>query len=118
MLRVRQRGPTRQQIRTRRILTGVIVGVLLAAIVGAFFVFAPKGGTPVAEPSEAPTPSATPTPTPTPTPTFPLDQFDIDSAASIQVVVNKLRPLNPQDYAPADLVEINVMGGGQLRAEA
>lgn len=118
VLRVRHRGPTPQQIRARRIATVVIVVAVLAAIVGVFVVFAPKGGTPVAEPSDSPTPSATPTPTPTPTPTFPLDQFDIDSAASIQVVVNKLRPLNPLDYAPADLVALNVIGGGQLRAEA
>lgn len=118
VLRVRHRGPTPQQIRARRIATVAIVLGVLAAIVGVFVVLAPKGGTPVAEPSDSPTPSATPTPTPTPTPTFPLDQFDIDSAASIQVVVNKLRPLNPLDYAPADLVALNVIGGGQLRAEA
>jgi D-alanyl-D-alanine carboxypeptidase len=118
MLRVRHRGPSPRVRRNRRIATVIIVVAVAALTVGAFFLFAPKGGTPVAEPSETPTPSTTPTPTPTPTPTFPLDQFDIDSAASIQVVVNKLRPLNPQDYAPADLVGLNVIGGGQLRAEA
>jgi hypothetical protein len=48
MLRLRHRGPTPQQIRTRRIVTVLIVVGVLAAIVGAFFVFAPKGGTPVA----------------------------------------------------------------------
>jgi D-alanyl-D-alanine carboxypeptidase len=116
MLRVRHRGPTPQQIRTRRIVTVLIVVGMLAAIVGAFFVFAPKGGTPVAEPSETPTPS--PTPTPTPTPTFSLDDFDIDSATSFHVVVNKQRPLDPQDYAPADLVAVDIIGGGQLRTKA
>jgi D-alanyl-D-alanine carboxypeptidase len=34
------------------------------------------------------------------------------------VVVNKQRPLAPQDYAPADLVTVDIAGGGSLRAEA
>ncbi|MGI9825404.1 M15 family metallopeptidase [Agromyces sp. Marseille-Q5079] len=42
-----------------------------------------------------------------------VDTFDkaarsIDDPASIWVVVNKLRPLNPQDYEPADLVAVPV----------
>ncbi len=104
MLRVRHRGPSPQVRRNRRIATVIAVVVLAGVIVGAFFVFAPRGG-PVAEPSDTPsvTPSSTPTPTPTPTPTFPLDQFSIDDPASPWLVVNKQRPLNPLDYAPADL---------------
>jgi len=119
MLRVRHRGPSPRVRRNRRIATVIVVVVVIAAIVGAFFLFAPKG-TPVAEPSDTPsvTPSSTPTPTPTPTPTFPLDQFSIDDPASPWLVVNKTRPLNPQDYAPGDLTPLNIPGDGQLRAEA
>ena len=99
-------------------MTVVIVVLVAAIIVGAFFLFAPKGE-PVAQPdpSDSATPSSTPTPTPTPTPTFPLDQYSIDDPTSPWLVVNKLRPLNPQDYAPPDLVALNVVDG-QLRAEA
>ncbi|MCC3267157.1 M15 family metallopeptidase [Arthrobacter gengyunqii] len=42
-------------------------------------------------------------------------QRDIDNPASIAVVVNKQRPLNPVVYVPADLVAVE---GQYLRAEA
>lgn len=41
--------------------------------------------------------------------------YDIDSATSLQVVVNKHRPLNPATYVPAQLVRIQ---GERLRSEA
>ena len=41
-------------------------------------------------------------------PGFDLGMFSIDEADSLWVVVNKLRPLNPIDYAPSDLVAPNV----------
>lgn len=41
--------------------------------------------------------------------------YDIDSASSLQVVVNKRRALNPASYVPATLVRIQ---GERLRAEA
>jgi D-alanyl-D-alanine carboxypeptidase len=43
-----------------------------------------------------------------PIPTFNRAKFSIDDPASIWVVVNKTRPLNPVDYAPSDLVEVPV----------
>lgn len=63
--------------------------------------------------------AATETPTVRPEPPAPspppvtIDTFDraarsIDDPASIWVVVNKLRPLEPQDYEPEDLVEVPV----------
>lgn len=103
--------------RNRTIATVAIVLVVVAAIVGAFFLFAPRE-TPAPAPTPSTTPSATPTPTPTPTPTFPMDQHSIDDPTSPWVVVNKLRPLAPLDYAPADLTAVDIPGGGQLRAEA
>jgi D-alanyl-D-alanine carboxypeptidase len=44
----------------------------------------------------------------------------IDDPASLSVVVNKLRPLMPADYAPSDIVEVPVEHTNQpfLRAEA
>lgn len=41
--------------------------------------------------------------------------YDIDSASSLQVVVNKHRPLNPATYVPGPLVRIQ---GEQLRSQA
>ncbi|WP_199582988.1 M15 family metallopeptidase [Blastococcus sp. TF02-09] len=73
-------------------------------------------------PTEAPAvaPSAPPAPDPPPPPALPpafdRGQRSIDDPASTWVVVNKLRPLQPLDHAPADLVDIG--GGMQLRAEA
>ena len=53
---------------------------------------------------------------PTPTPVFDKAALSIDDPASLWVVVNKLRPLNPINYQPADLVDdVNLP---QLRAEA
>jgi zinc D-Ala-D-Ala carboxypeptidase len=119
MLRVRHRGPSPRVRRNRRIATVIVLVLVAALIVGAFFLFAPKGGSPVTEPSTpAAEPSQTPTPTPTPTPTFPMTQYSLDAPDSYWVVVNKQRPLNPQDYAPADLRAVNITGGGQMRAEA
>lgn len=46
--------------------------------------------------------------------------FDIDNPAAVTVVVTKLRPLSPANYAPDDLVFVgSVPGGGdqQLRAQ-
>lgn len=50
-------------------------------------------------PSATPSPAAAPAQAPTPTPE-PTAQWDVDSAASLQVIVNKLRPMNPAEFAP------------------
>ena len=64
---------------------------------------------PVAPSSEAPTPDPVVTPTPTPTPEgFDKTKKSIDNPASSWVVVNKLRPLDPADYAADDLVSVPV----------
>lgn len=51
-----------------------------------------------------------------PTPTFNKTAYSVDDPASIWVVANKQRPLNPKTYAPTDLVSVG--GGQQLRSEA
>ncbi len=55
-------------------------------------------------PREEPTASGAPAPVDT----FDKSARSIDDPASIWVVVNKLRPLNPQDYEPDDLVDVPV----------
>jgi zinc D-Ala-D-Ala carboxypeptidase len=120
MLRVRHRGPSPEQRRTRILVIAGAAVVVVALVATLFVVFAPRDTDPVAEPSDSPSlpSSPPPTPTPTPTPTFARDQFSIDDPTSLWVVVNKQRPLNPLDYAPADLVGLTLPEGGQMRAEA
>jgi zinc D-Ala-D-Ala carboxypeptidase len=51
----------------------------------------------------------TPTPTPTPAPEeFDKTKNSIDDPSSYWVVVNKLRPLDPQDFAADDLVPVPI----------
>ena len=98
-------------------IAGVAVAVILILVI-AIVLLAPS---PSSKPSGAgtgtPTSTPSPTPTPTPTPTFNKAQLSIDEAASLWVVVNKTRPLNPNNYAPA-LTALNLPGGGQMRPEA
>ncbi len=70
----------------------------------------------------SPTPPAPgkPSPTPSPGPNFDTSAESITDPASIWVVVDKLRPLNPVDYTPTDLVTVPVpyANAPTLRAEA
>lgn len=53
--------------------------------------------------------SATPVaPKPKPSPTFDKSSFSIDDPQSLWVVADKLRPFNPVDYVPNDLVTMDV----------
>ena len=99
--------------------------MFVALLVGAVFAFAPHPSeVPVAE---SPTPS-TPTPSTSATPrppsplklTFDRRTFSIADPASLWVVVDKLRPLNPADYAAPDLVTVPVPAANPatLRKEA
>lgn len=49
-------------------------------------------------------------------PAFDKTRFSTDDPASIWIVANKQRPLNPKNYAPTDLIAVG--GGQQLRKEA
>jgi D-alanyl-D-alanine carboxypeptidase len=73
-----------------------------------------RAGAPVVAPTAPPRPGPAAT-VPAP-PTFDRARHSIDAPDSIWVVVNKLRPLQPVGYEPADLVDVG--GGVQLRAEA
>jgi D-alanyl-D-alanine carboxypeptidase len=121
-----------------RLLLGLLVLALAAGVV--LVVRETRGSTPApaaaastaptssaaaastATTSSAATPTATASATPTPSssapaaPTFDRAQLSVDDPASAWVVVDKARPLDPIDYAPADLVSVG--GGYELRAEA
>jgi D-alanyl-D-alanine carboxypeptidase len=96
------------------------VSIILAAAIAVTGCAPDRGPFPSAVETETPVPSATPTPTPTPTPTFNKAALSIDDPASLWVVVNKLRPLAPNNYSPTDLVDVPIpfANAPKLRAEA
>ena len=101
------------------VLIGVVVAVVAAPRTAPPPTADPSSAAPSSEPPSA-EPTTTPEPTPTPTPAFDKAAQSLDNPASFWVVVNKLRPLDPQDYAPTDLVEVPVAHTNvpYLRAEA
>jgi D-alanyl-D-alanine carboxypeptidase len=114
-------------MRRRRVIAALIAGgVFVALLVGAIFVLAPRPQeVPVAE---SPTPSTTPTPSSSPTPrppsplklTFDRRTLSITDPASLWVVVNKLNPLDPKEFAAPDLVSVPVpfVNAPTMRKEA
>ncbi|SEJ36767.1 M15 family metallopeptidase [Demequina mangrovi] len=79
---------------------------------------------PTASPSASPSATAaSPSPEPSPAeeadPGFDLAALSVDDPASTWVVVNKLRPLDPEGFAPEDLASVDGVGGGaRMRADA
>ena len=123
------------RVRRRRTLVAAIAALVLVAggavVLGGLTGRAASGETTPTASAVAPaTPSAgTPTPprpapstTPEPAlaPTFDRAARSIDDPNSIWVVVDKLRPLTPTDYAPDDLVDVPIPFANppQLRQEA
>ena len=109
--------PSRRVRRRRTILIASVAAaaLVIATGIGVAFALAGQGkGAPMPVPSTSRTASATPapsassTPTPSPTPTFDKTAQSIDDPNSYWVVVNKLRPLNPADFAAGDLVAVPV----------
>jgi zinc D-Ala-D-Ala carboxypeptidase len=113
--------PVSARVRRNRLVAGAIaLAVVLGGSITAAALFVAGDGNDAAPTSSA-TAGATPTPTPTlqrpspvatPIPT-PVDTFDrtarsIDDPMSIWVVVDKLRPLQPMEFEPADLVSVPV----------
>ena len=99
------------------VIAGAAIAVVLILVI-AIVVLAPSpSSTPSGASTTSPTSTPSPTPTTTPTPTFDKAQYSIDDPASLWVVVNKTRPLNPKTYVPA-LANLNLPGGGQMRPEA
>jgi D-alanyl-D-alanine carboxypeptidase len=118
--------PAAQVYRRRRLVVAGVAVLLVAGVgIALALVLAPKGSPVVTEPratqtmTPSPPPSATPTPTPT-APVFDKAKHSIDDPMSIWVVVDKLRPLNPLDFTPSDLVTAAVpySANATMRAEA
>jgi len=112
------RPPSTRALRNRIILAvaaaAVLAVALIAGMISARPAPAPATTAPAATPTSTPTPTPGARPQPTRTPgaeavdTFDKNARSIDDPASIWVVVNKQRPLNPLDYVPADLVDVPV----------
>lgn len=104
------------QVRQRRrlVIAGSLSLVLLAVavlVVGYVTSLPSSGGSSTAaDETETPTPRPSPgePPAPASVDTFNRAANSIDDPNSIWVVVNKLRPVNPQDFEPGDLVEVPV----------
>ena len=97
----------------RNIRSTVVAGMLAVSLVSCSSAVVPDPsgspsgsasatGSPSPSASAVPTPVPSPSPAPTP-PAFDRTRLSIDDPASLWVVSNKLRPLGPVDYAPADL---------------
>ncbi len=116
-----------QPFRRRRIIAlSIVISMLAGGAVAAGALTAatvPRHAGPVDDqaplPSDEPTVTAAPArtpvraaptgaPEPAPVPTFDRAARSLDDPASLWTVVDKTRPLNPTDYAPADLVEVPV----------
>lgn len=102
------------------LLTTVIVNGLAGSAATLAAVERPPSAPPATDPTEPPRPSPSATPEPAPAPTFDREAHSIDDPNSIWVVVDKLRPLNPTDFIPGDLVEVPVAFANppMLRQEA
>ncbi|MFE6964671.1 M15 family metallopeptidase [Agromyces sp. NPDC057679] len=108
--------PIDEAVQRRRMTIALsLIAVLVAIAVIVVGAVVGTGGGGGATPGSA---SADETATPRPAPTAPaapatVDTFDksahsLDDPASIWVVVNQVRALNPEDYVPDDLVEVPV----------
>lgn len=92
---------------------GLILLALLIVVPLTVYALQDHSAKPVAQPSSAPSASST---SDTPATSFDKTKYSTSEAGSIWWVVSKTRPLEPQTYAPSDLV--NVSGGQQMRQEA
>jgi D-alanyl-D-alanine carboxypeptidase len=124
------RGPSRAARRRRTVAAIVaVVAVAAATVIGVAWWSDARGDAPDAQPVASASPSTSPSASPSAPPAEPVDKtksffnrglHSIDDANSIWVVGDKLRPLNPIDYVPQDLVTANVpyTANALLRAEA
>lgn len=103
------RMPHRPLRRTRRGGAVLVMALALSACSG---VGDPATDGPSATATGIPAPEQSHTttagPSPTPSPAFDRAARSIDDPASLWVVANKLRPLDPTGYAPADLVPVPI----------
>ncbi|MDB5184460.1 MAG: Serine-type D-Ala-D-Ala carboxypeptidase [Candidatus Saccharibacteria bacterium] len=84
------------------------IGLLIVIVVVLAIVFTQTASAPEKPTVTKPASGTTTTPANPPPASFDKKQYSNDDPASLWLVVNKLRPLNPKDYAPADLVVPNI----------
>ncbi|WP_240665891.1 M15 family metallopeptidase [Agromyces sp. LHK192] len=101
---------SRRRLRVALPLIGVLIAV--AALVVGMVSGSPGGGTAGGAAAETQAPAPRPEPAAAQAPavvdTFNRQAFSLDDPNSIWVVVNKLRPVNPEDFEPGDLVDVPV----------
>ncbi|WP_245570890.1 M15 family metallopeptidase [Glaciibacter superstes] len=114
------RAPISRAVRRRRtlVIAGAVAALAVVSLVAGVVSAQPSASvgqatttqtaTLAPEPTATPRPSPSASPEPVVVPTFDMAARSIDDPASIWVVSNKQRPLNPVDYEPADLVEVPV----------
>ena len=91
-------------VRVRRLAVGMLASTITVSLIGC----APDRMPPTGTASTTPTPTASPTPADPPKPVFNKKLYSSDDPTSIWVVADKLRPLNPANYVPPDLIETPV----------
>ncbi|WP_157372984.1 M15 family metallopeptidase [Agromyces sp. Root81] len=111
-----RQDPSDEAGQKRRLVIAASLSLALVAVavvvIGAVSGGAAAGST--ADGASGSATSATPRPAPAAAPppagvdTFDRAAHSLDEPNSIWVVVNKLRPMNPQDFEPDDLVEVDV----------
>ncbi len=94
---------TMLSVRARRFAVGALATAVAVGLIGCAQDRVPSTGTVSTAPASA-TPTASPTPTVPPKPVFNKKLYSIDDPTSLWVVNDKLRPLNPLNYVPPDLV--------------
>lgn len=82
--------------------------VVIGAVSGGAAAGGPTGAAASASETAAPRPAPDAAPPPAGVDTFDRTAHSLDDPNSIWVVVNKLRPLSPQDFEPGDLVDVDV----------
>ncbi|HZW41690.1 MAG TPA: hypothetical protein VFE99_05275, partial [Agromyces sp.] len=114
-----RREPSDRVKQHRRLVIAASLSIVLiavsAAVVGAVTGAesaggGASGGAAASDATETPTtrPEPAAVPPPATVDTFDRAAHSIDDPTSIWVVVDKLRPLNPQDFEPDDLVDVPV----------
>ena len=101
-------------VRARRLAVAAFAAVVAIGVAGC----APDRVPPT--PTKTPTTSVSPTPTVPPEPVFDKKLYSVDDPTIIWVVNDKVRPLNPINYAPPDLVtpKVHFISSPLMRVEA
>lgn len=120
-------GNPSARVRRNRIILVVVLAAAAVVALGAGLLLggggpfaAAKGAGSTPTPTETVRPAPASTAPPASVDTFDRAKFSLDDPNSIWVVVNKLRPMNPQDFVPSDLVPVDVpyTNEPELRQEA